>query len=603
MDTLKQGQPPEEYYSTRLGIFLGRVNSARARLKKLAFIRLGIFLLTIILIYFMIPRGFNAIIPLALVGIVAFLFTFKRYVKVQETLRHDESMAEINRNELNALTGDFSRFEDGSGYKDPDHPFTSDLDIFGPGSLFHCFNRSATSLGKNRLADWFRRPLTDGVSIKSRQEAVSEMSEKVEFRQEFLATGYTTKETAEDKEGLIQWINEPPVFSHWKFRLFVILIPILTFTVILLVSLSLLPPISILVYHIVPFGILGIYARTILRKYRILSKKSDIVKKYSGLLAKIENEQFTSGQMESLKNTLRGKDGLPSQATGKLSSILNLFEAHENMIMGYLLNFLFLWDLVMVRRLEKWQALHRDELPRWLDVLGEVDSVCSLANFRFNHPGSLFPELIPDGYTLFAKELCHPLISPDTCVGNPAEILWRRHFIIVSGANMAGKSTYLRTVGVNLVLAMAGSAVVAGEMNFWPVELVTSFLTTDSLRKNESYFYAELKRLKYIIERLEKGDKLLILLDEILKGTNSGDKHSGSKALIEKLLRFGASGMIATHDLSLGELEKSHPGEVVNSSFEVVIENDRLVFDYKLKNGIARQMNATFLMKKMGITD
>ena len=603
METLKQGQLPEEYYSTRLGIFLSRVNSARARLKKLALIRLGIFLLTIILIYFMIPRGVGAIIPVALVGIMAFLFAFKRYVKVQEMLRHDENMAEINRNELNALAGDFSRFEDGLAYKDPDHPFTSDLDIFGPGSLFQCFNRSATSLGKHRLADWFRNPLADGVSIGSRQAAVSEMSEKVEFRQEFLATGYTTKETAEDKEGLIQWINEPPAFGHWKFRLFVILVPILTFSIILLVSLSLLPPIYILVYHIIPFGILGIYARTIYRKYRMLSKKSDIVKKYSGLLAKIENEKFTSGQMESFKNGLRGKGGLPSQATGKLSSILNLFEAHENMIMGYLLNFLFLWDLVMVRRLERWQGVHRAELPVWLDILGKTDAICSLANFRFNHPESIFPVISHDGTTLGAGEMCHPLISAGACVGNPANILCRRHFTIVSGANMAGKSTYLRTVGVNLVLAMAGSAVIAERMVFQPVSLVTSFLTTDSLQKNESYFYAELKRLKYIIDRLESGEKLVILLDEILKGTNSRDKQGGSVALIEKLLRFEASGMIATHDLSLGELEKQYPGEVVNKSFEVVIEGDRLVFDYKLKDGIARQMNATFLMRKMGITD
>ena len=603
METLKQGQLPEEYYSTRLGIFLSRVNSARARLKKLALIRLGIFLLTIILIYFMIPRGVGAIIPVALVGIMAFLFAFKRYVKVQEMLRHDENMAEINRNELNALAGDFSRFEDGLAYKDPDHPFTSDLDIFGPGSLFQCFNRSATSLGKHRLADWFRNPLADGVSIGSRQAAVSEMSEKVEFRQEFLATGYTTKETAEDKEGLIQWINEPPAFGHWKFRLFVILVPILTFSIILLVSLSLLPPIYILVYHIIPFGILGIYARTIYRKYRMLSKKSDIVKKYSGLLAKIENEKFTSGQMESFKNGLRGKGGLPSQATGKLSSILNLFEAHENMIMGYLLNFLFLWDLVMVRRLERWQGVHRAELPVWLDILGKTDAICSLANFRFNHPESIFPVISHDDTALDADKICHPLISTGACVGNPANILCRRHFTIVSGANMAGKSTYLRTVGVNLVLAMAGSAVIAERMVFQPVSLVTSFLTTDSLQKNESYFYAELKRLKYIIDRLESGEKLVILLDEILKGTNSRDKQGGSVALIEKLLRFEASGMIATHDLSLGELEKQYPGEVVNKSFEVVIEGDRLVFDYKLKDGIARQMNATFLMRKMGITD
>jgi DNA mismatch repair ATPase MutS len=235
--------------------------------------------------------------------------------------------------------------------------------------------------------------------------------------------------------------------------------------------------------------------------------------------------------------------------------------------------------------------------------LAEADALCSLANFHFNHPESVFPSIAEDGILLRARGMGHPLIPTRTRVDNPADITGWRHFTIITGANMAGKSTYLRTVGVNLVLAMAGSAVIAVEMTFCPAQLITSIRTRDSLQKNESYFYAELKRLKQIIDRLSQGQKLIILLDEILKGTNSRDKQSGSRALLEKLLHHDASGIIATHDLALGEMEKDHPGNIINKSFEVVIENDLLVFDYKLKEGIARQMNATFLMKKMGITD
>jgi DNA mismatch repair ATPase MutS len=300
---------------------------------------------------------------------------------------------------------------------------------------------------------------------------------------------------------------------------------------------------------------------------------------------------------------MKGKGGLPSEATRKLSAILDAFDTRNNILVAFFLNFLFLWDIIQVIRTEKWQALHREELPRWLETLAGTDAICSLANFHFNHPASIFPEINDDGILLTAKSLGHPLVPGESRVDNPASIPGWRHFTIVTGANMAGKSTYLRTVGVSLVMAMAGSAVIAEEMAFHPARLVTSIRTKDSLQKNESYFYAELKRLKYIMERLQQGEKLVILLDEILKGTNSRDKQSGSIALLEKLLRYDASGLVATHDLALGELEKKYPDKIVNKSFEVVIENDLLVFDYKLKDGIARQMNATFLMKKMGITD
>jgi DNA mismatch repair ATPase MutS len=196
----------------------------------------------------------------------------------------------------------------------------------------------------------------------------------------------------------------------------------------------------------------------------------------------------------------------------------------------------------------------------------------------------------------------HPIIPKSNLVTNPVSSEGTGNFQIITGANMAGKSTYLRTVGVNLVLAMAGAPVSGKDFEFAPVNLMTSIRTSDSLVKNESYFYAELKHLQQIITKLERGERLFILLDEILKGTNSKDKQAGSIALMKKLLKYDACGLIATHDLALGDLEKECPDKITNKSFEVVIQNDKLVFDYKIKDGIARQMNATFLMEKMGIT-
>jgi hypothetical protein len=565
--------------------------------------RIGIFLATVILVYFATAWGFTAVGIIAGTGIAAFLSTVWKYLAVQRELKHDENMEMINRNELKALGGDHSIFEDGAEFNDPDHPFASDLDIFGHQGVFQFFNRSATRLGWQRLAQWFLLPLADGGQIAARQEAVKEISAMPGFRQEFLATGYHEKELPTDKDELLEWVKEPAAFSGWLFRFYLVFIPILTFSLILLIIFRKIDPFWLLLYHAVPFGVLGIYLKKLNRKYRMLSRKSDLVKKYSGLLQAVESEVFKSPHMQRLKEVLSGKGRLPSGATRKLSAILNAFEARNNMIMGYLLNFLFLWDIIQVRRMERWQAVHREDLPKWLGVLAETDALCSLGNFHYNHPGSIFPGISHDGALIQARSLGHPLVPGSSRVDNPASVPGWQHFTIITGANMAGKSTYLRTVGINLVLAMAGSAVIAEEMSFRPVSLVTSIRTRDSLQKSESYFYAELKRLKTIMERLQQGEKLVILLDEILKGTNSRDKQGGSIALLEKLLRYGASGLVATHDLALGELEGRYPGMIVNKSFEVVIENDLLVFDYLLKDGIARQMNATFLMKKMGITD
>ena len=566
----------------------------RKRLKWMALFRLLVFLLTIIMTVIATRWGITAVVIFISAGISMFLLTLVRYLNMQRQLQHEENLAGINDKELKALAGDYSMFEDGKEFDDPDHPYTNDLDIFGPGSLFQFFNRSATVVGKIRLAGFFSQSLADGDQIRARQKSVEELSRKPEFRQEFLATGYRHKEMPSDKDDLLKWVSEPAEFSHWKFKFFLIFIPLLTFTVLILASLSVISFSLVLVYLAVPFGFLGIYIKKISKKHLILSRKAELLKKYSGLLSVIENEMESHGTPSHFK---------PSEATRKLSAILNAFDTRNNWLMGFILNFLFLWDLIQVIRTEKWQKEYRHELPEWIELLAETDALCSLANFHFNHPESIFPAVINEGTLIEAKELGHPLISKDHRVTNPANLLCRRHFIIVTGANMAGKSTYLRTVGVNLVMAMAGSAVIAERMSFQPVNLVSSIRTKDSLQKNESYFYAELKRLKYIIDRLQNGEKLLILLDEILKGTNSRDKQSGSIALLEKLLRYEAAGIIATHDLALGDLEKSYPENITNKSFEVVIENDALAFDYQLKDGIARQMNATFLMRKMGITD
>jgi len=278
------------------------------------------------------------------------------------------------------------------------------------------------------------------------------------------------------------------------------------------------------------------------------------------------------------------------------------FDYRLNMIMGVVLNVFLLWDILQAIRLERWKLKNSEKMRHWFQALSSMDELTSLAGFAYGNPESVFPKVVSGEFKLLAENLKHPLLLPDKCVGNPVEFTKWQQFQVITGANMAGKSTYLRTVGVNMVLAMTGAPVMAASFSFVPVQIFTGIKTSDSIQDGESYFFAELKRLKELIERLKNGQPLFIILDEILRGTNSADKQKGSKALITQLIAHQSSGMIATHDLTLGELAVRFPEHVSNHRFEVEIKDNRLEFDYLLKKGISENLNATFLMKQMGIT-
>jgi DNA mismatch repair ATPase MutS len=338
------------------------------------------------------------------------------------------------------------------------------------------------------------------------------------------------------------------------------------------------------------------------QKHEQVSRKTGLLKKYSRLFDAIEREKFSTQGLKNHQENLLINGESASGTIHKLYKIVNALDSRLNIFGWIVLNYFFLWDILQSQRLDRWREMHKDNLEKWFETLSCFDALNSLACFAFNHPGFVFPEPVDEPFFLNAENCGHPLILENARVDNPIELAGWKQFIIVTGANMAGKSTYLRTVTVNFILAMTGAPVCASKFVFSPAEIFTSIRTRDNLLQNESYFFAELKRLKSIIDALESGKQLFIILDEILKGTNSKDKQMGSKALLKQLIRYGAAGLIATHDLSLGSLIDEFPQYIRNKRFEVEIENDNLVFDYTLKEGISRNLNATFLMKKMGIT-
>jgi DNA mismatch repair ATPase MutS len=337
------------------------------------------------------------------------------------------------------------------------------------------------------------------------------------------------------------------------------------------------------------------------RIHAVLSRRYLYLSSMDELLRTFDKVTFSSEVLNDIKTNISGEKISAAVSVNKLSRLIQAFDSRLNIIVSVLLNGLLLWDYHTVYRLEKWKATYRSLFPLWLEMLGEADAYISLGNYAFNNPGFVYPVLSDSNNIFSAKNLGHQLIDQEKRVCNDFVLPVRGTVCIISGANMAGKSTFLRTIAVNYILGMAGAPVCASEMQFVPRKLFTSMRTTDSLSNNESYFYAELKRLKALKSGIEDGEEVLFILDEILKGTNSADKSLGSKLFLKRLVELRATGLIATHDTSLGEMENEHPGLIINRCFEIEIEGETIKFDYKLQNGITHKMNAALLMKQMGI--
>jgi len=319
------------------------------------------------------------------------------------------------------------------------------------------------------------------------------------------------------------------------------------------------------------------------------------------MLKVFDNEIFNSDILQNIKKSISDGEISAAVSVQKLGQLINSFDYRLNMIVGLILNGLVLWDFQCIKRLEKWKSDYKAYFATWLDMLGQVDAYVSLGNFAANNPEYVYPSIAGDDNFFTSIELGHPLINEQVRVCNNFEMQQKGTAIIVTGANMSGKSTFLRTLAVNYILAMTGAPVCAKKFIFKPVKLFTSMRAEDSLADNESYFYAELKRLKQLKLLIDNNEPVFFILDEILKGTNSVDKSLGSKMFLTKLIEMGGTGLIATHDISLGELETSFQGKITNKCFEIEIDDGKINFDYILRQGITEKMNAGLLMKQMGI--
>lgn len=592
---------PENHYTERLSLTKGQLQQVKKQIFRISLLRLTLFVAGVAGIYFFFSQTPLLIICICLTFLPLFILVkiHNHFFIRKEWL---ETQARIIQEELQALSGDYSSFEDGKEYVNPEHPYSFDLDIFGRRSLFQSINRTCTFFGKARLAKWLQNHLHEKTSIEKRQEMVREISEHTLFREQFRVAGLVHHGQSSDAEKIQAWSQSPAQYLHagWV-KAFIWGVPVIN-SLLLITSLIGWTSFSCLglsfgIFLVLSFGIIK-RATYIQETY---GKQLKSLNGYARLIALAKAEDWKSAGMLELMERFNLNGQSPVQALQQLSKELDRLDLRNNQFLYVLLEGSIFFQLQEIVRIERWKVRYGQHISEWLETVGELDALCSLGTFAYNHPQYTYPELTEKPFCFLATQMGHPLMPVSQCVKNDATIPSRPFFLIITGANMAGKSTYLRTIGVNYLLACVGAPVCCEKLKLHPNQLITSLRTSDSLSDNESYFFAELKRLKRIIDLLNQGQQLFIILDEILKGTNSMDKQKGSFDLIRQFMQLKANGIIATHDLLLGSLIKQFPEEIRNYCFEADIKDNELTFSYKLREGVAQNMNACFLMKKMGI--
>ncbi|HTI60887.1 MutS-related protein [Mucilaginibacter sp.] len=510
----------------------------------------------------------------------------------------------INENEINSILNYTNVYDNGAVYNNEKHYYTSDLDIFGDGSLFNLVNRAATPQGRDKLASWLIAPSTKDI-IPERQEAIKEIGQKNEWKLDMQARlFFANKSENGELKSFFTYLNTPLELPGEKWLSKYIIIGSALFFILLIVAIF-YPELK---YGAIGMALINYFISSYRHEYTsktdlIAGKIGDTLKRYSAVFNSIEGIQWQSSLNASLAATMKQQgDKSTSAAIKRLSVLINNLNARLNMMLGFILNAVFVWDIRFVIAIENWKRANHHNIEEAFGVVAEYEALISLASLHVNYPEWCFAE-IADGehYTLTAQNIAHPLISKDTRVPNDYELKDSLKIDIITGSNMAGKSTFLRTMGINSVLALCGAPVCADAMEVSVITVITYMRIKDSLNESTSTFKAELDRLQMLLAAVETQPKVFFLIDEMLRGTNSVDKYLGSKAVIKQLISKKGVGMVATHDLQIAQLETEYPGYVRNFYFDIRIESGEMLFDYKLKHGECKTFNASMLLKRIGI--
>jgi len=587
-----------KFYQSTLDDCNDHIQRLRDKMNLLSLVRLLLFAGIVYIIYRLTSEFTTPLLLLSLVLLAAFLICVNLYYRLKDQRALWEKLDWVNTNELGQLRNELNDFADGSGFLDSDN-YLDDLDIFGKKSIFHVLNRTTTSHGTKTLTGLLRNSLLSVDSIREQQQAIRVLAPQTSHRQLLTAKGLLASEKEGNLDGIQSWLETKPLLYHRKgLRIVINLLTVYNlFSIsIYLASNNYIP---LLAGVLVSWILNGFFLKDIGRQHQLIARKQTILDQYAGILG-VFNTVETSAS--PLLQQLQSSTAKAHNAIRRLSKLSALFDQRLNMLVNTLFNTFFSYDLRCLITLERWKINNKAAFPGWIEAVGNVECLNSLATFAFNNPDYVYPvPVASSGLFIEATHLSHPLIAASSRVANDFSIGRSERLILVTGSNMSGKTTFLRTIGVNLLLAQSGLPVCASAFSFTPMYLLTSLRISDSLQEQTSYFMAELKKLRSIVHRLQMGKPALVLIDEILRGTNSEDKTHGSELFIRKLIQYHCLSLFATHDLSLGQLEKELPDTISNYCFESVIEADNLHFNYQLQRGIARNRNASFLMKKMEI--
>ncbi|MFZ0599741.1 MAG: DNA mismatch repair protein [Flavobacterium sp.] len=588
-----------EAYLNKVAHYTTIFNQINKRYNSISILRLLSIFLCLFLLFYYIKTNEIIYAVFAFLSFVGFLFLMRIHSKLSFQKDLTTALLKLNQNEITYLKREKIPFETGIEFNDFHHPYAYDLDIFGEHSLFQNINRTATFIGKKTLAHQLLN-LSSNTTILENQEAINELKTKIDWRQDFLALAMISNDSKHSFDSLIYWNSFKNNTLPKVVVALSIILPTLFFgllTAYFITSKTIL--LSWLTYvFIANMVVLGKSFKRIQAEIAKADNVDKIIKQYSLLVQKIETETFESKKLIDLQKQLIFRNANASKHLKDLSELFSRMDTISNLFTATLFNGTFLFNLHVLKALLKWKDNYSTELEKWITIIGEFEALNSLANLAFNNSDFVFPEINSE-YKIGFSNLSHPLLNPSTRVGNDTHF-YPESFMILTGSNMSGKSTFLRSLGINMVLGGIGSVICASKANIHPLPVLVSMRLSDSLADSESYFFAEIKRLKQIMDALED-QPAFVLLDEILRGTNSDDKRNGTIEVVKKIIAKNAIGAIATHDIEVCLTTNEYPAILTNQCFEVEIQNNELHFDYKLRNGICKNKSATFLMQKMGV--
>lgn len=582
----------EEFYKKQLLEHTLLLEHAKNRHRIFTALRLFTFLAIIFSLYFIGWK--NYLLLILVVEVALFLYFVNKWLDCKLEKEKQELFIVINNQELNLLKGDWSSFSSGYEYKSANHPFANDMDLFGTKSVFQYINRTVLPLGSTRLAE------TLGFGAKNKtlnQQMILELSEQIEWVQRFIVESKVFLKDDKRQQSLVT-LGELD-FGKTGFLFLRWLLPLVSIGSIVLYNFDFITSPQIVLIGIVVLTIIGVKIKVTNKLMHLVSNRSEKINALINQLKQFNLLELKSEEGKKYKEALFGSSGI-YEGLSELIEIKKRSEFRMNVLVGVLLNYLFAWDFHLLVKAVEWYKKYADKLEDWEEKLAEIEVWTSGAIYNFNTDNTcIASNNEKNEFEIIA--LRHPFVVKEKQIPNDFILKEDESFLITTGPNMAGKSTFLRSVGLAIISANAGFPILADSCAIPEVNLYSSMRTSDDLTVESSYFHAELTRLRFIMDAIEEKGNVFVILDEILKGTNSKDKEIGSAGFLEKLNRVGAKGIIATHDLSLTELAKDK--KFKNVYFDSTIENEELSFDYKIRDGVCKNMNASFLLKKMKLVD